>query len=118
MPAEKRKSAFIRATQEAQAGTATTTTTNTVTPLQSETVVPSNRELIPQREASAGPKKDKKVTFYLTQEQEDKLDALEIEFRQRHKRKVNRNEIVRLLIDQCDIDSLAALASQQSSKYS
>jgi len=108
---EKRKSAFIRATQEAQGVTTPTAApTNTVTPLQGATVVPSNRETTPQREASAGPKKDKKVTFYLTQEQEDKLDALEIEFRQRHKRKVNRNEIVRLLIDQCDIDSLADLA--------
>lgn len=111
MPAEKRKSAFIRATQEAQTGTATPTTTDTstVTPLQGDTVIPSNGEKATTREVSV-PKKDKKVTFYLTQEQEDKLDALEIEFRQRHKRKVNRNEIVRLLIDQCDIDSLADLA--------
>jgi hypothetical protein len=51
----------------------------------------------------------KKLSFYLTEKQEEKLDNLEIEFYLRHKRKVNRNEIVRLLIDQCDIDSLADL---------
>jgi len=106
---ERRKSAYIRATQEAQTGTAANASTNTVTPLQGETVAPSNRETTPQRETSAGPKKDKKVTVYLTQAQEDKLDGLEVEFYQRHKRKVNRIEIIRYLIDQCNIDNLAGL---------
>ncbi len=106
---EKRKSAFIRATQEAQTGTAANISTNTVTPLQGETVAHSNLVTTPQREASTTPKKDKKVTLYLTQAQEDKLDGLEVEFYQRHKRKANRIEIIRYLIDQCDIDSLSGL---------
>lgn len=108
---EKRKSAFIRATQEAQTGTSTTT--DTVTPSEGVTVEPSNLdsklESAPHREASTEPKKDKKVTVYLTQAQEDKLDGLEVAFYQEHKRKVNRIQIIRYLIDQCNIDNLQGL---------
>lgn len=101
---EKRKSAFIRATQEAQAPSPVQQTT--VTPLDSETVTRPNRETVQQQEPSTGQKRGKKkVSFYLDQEQEDKLDALELQFRQ-HKKKINRNDIVRYLIDRCDSDQL------------
>ena|SRR5579859_1102192 len=108
--APKRQSAFLKATQEAQANAAAAATTaaNTVTPLHRDTVERQDSTTAPQREVSAGPKKDhkdKKVSFYLTQGQEDKLDELEIQFRQR-KQKINRNDIVRYLIDQCDVDDL------------
>ncbi len=108
---EKRKSAFIKATQEAQQAPSiilATTSTNTATPLEGDIVT---EQAIPniQRETNTSPKKDKKVTFYLTQEQDDKLDTLEMEFRQRHKRKINRNDIIRYLIDQCDVDNLREL---------
>ncbi|MBA2393043.1 MAG: hypothetical protein H0V70_09895 [Ktedonobacteraceae bacterium] len=104
---EKRQSAFIKATQAAQQAP-TPAPVNTVTPLEGDTVTKQARPTV-QREASAEPKVDKKVTFYLTQSQVDKLDQLEIDFRQIHKRKVNRNEIVRFLIDHCNIDNLEGL---------
>jgi len=101
---EKRKSAFIRATQEAQ--TPSPAQQTTVTPLNSGTVAHPNRETVPQQELNTEQKKaKKKVSFYLDQEQEDKLDTLELQFRQ-HKKKINRNDIVRYLIDQCDSDQL------------
>ena len=107
---EKRKSAFIRATQEAQTGATADTLKNTVTPLQGETVAPSSSEPVPPpQETSTSPKKDKKLTVYLTQEQQDKLDGLEIQYYQRQKKKVNRMEIVRYLIDRCDINDLQSL---------
>jgi len=105
---EKRKSAYIKATQEAQQPQASTPSVpvNTVTQLQSDTVTPQDT---PTVQRSVEPKVDKKVTFYLNQSQVDKLDQLEIDFRQIYKRKVNRNEIVRFLIDQCNIDNLTGL---------
>jgi hypothetical protein len=113
MAPQKRQSAFIKATQEAQAAAAASTSApaTTVTPLHRDNVEKQDSTTVPQREASTGLKKDKKVSFYLTRDQEDKLDNLEIEFRQRYKQKINRNEIVRHLIDQCDIDSLSNLTS-------
>lgn len=53
-------------------------------------------------------KKDKTITVYLTSEQIDKLSNLQHTLGEQGL-KINRNEIVRLLIDQCDIDSLVDL---------
>jgi hypothetical protein len=96
---EKRKSAFLRATQEAQA------LTPTVSPSVSNTVTPSNSETVEQHERPTA-KKDEKITFYLTSSQANKLDDLAYEHKKRTGRRINRNDIVRHLIDQCDIDSL------------
>ena len=99
--AEKRKSAFLRATQEAQstAPTVTSSPIPTVTPFSGETVEQQERKAV---------QKDK-VSFYLNPEQRKKLDTLTVEFWQQNGRMLNRNDIVRHLIDQCDIRNLQGL---------
>lgn len=69
---------------------------STVTPSHSDTVAPLNTN-----------KKDHKTSFYLTQEQTDKLDDLAYEYKKRTGQRINRNDIVRHLINQCSIDTLS-----------
>jgi hypothetical protein len=55
-----------------------------------------------------------KTTFYPTQDQLDKLDDLAAEYNKRYRRKrakINRNDIVRFLIDECTIDSIDSISS-------
>lgn len=131
MAAPKRQSAFFRATQEAQ----TPPHSDTVQQVKSDTVVPPHSDTVQQTDivtssrsdtvtasllhretvqqmSTVAPshretKKDRKTSFYLTQEQTDKLDDLAYEHKKRTGQRINRNDIVRHLIDQCDIDSLA-----------
>jgi len=103
---EKRKSAFLKATQEAQqpsqASEPLPTQQNTVSQLPRSTVTPLDSNTViqpePAQKTSTKAKPLKKMSFYLTEEQEEILDQLELAFRQQ-KRKINRNEIVRYLID-------------------
>ena len=89
----KRKSAYIQATQEAQKQpTVVPESSSTVAPLESDTATPHS---------SKAAKKEEKVTFYLTSEQADKLDDLAHEHKKRTGKRINRNDIVRYLIDQC-----------------
>ncbi len=46
-------------------------------------------------------KKERKISFYLTPEQESKLDDLAYEYLKRTGKRINRNDIVRHLVDQC-----------------
>jgi hypothetical protein len=52
-----------------------------------------------------------KITFYLTTQQAEKLDDLAHDFRKRHHKRINRNDIIRHLIDQCTLNSLDTLPS-------
>ncbi|HYT42950.1 MAG TPA: hypothetical protein VEP90_11440 [Methylomirabilota bacterium] len=54
-------------------------------------------------------KKQEKITFYLTTEQVYKLDDLTHEYRKIRGRRINRNDIIRHLIDRCTIELLAEL---------
>lgn len=65
----------------------------TVSQLDGLTVSPSNRETVKSR-------KEKKITFYFTPEEEAKLDHLEIDYRQRTGQRINRNDIIRYLLKQ------------------
>ncbi|HVB22102.1 MAG TPA: hypothetical protein VNG51_09180 [Ktedonobacteraceae bacterium] len=56
-----------------------------------------------------GMKKREKVTFYLTPEQADKLDDLAYQHGKHIKKRINRNDIVRLLIDYCTLAHLAEI---------
>lgn len=113
MPPAKRKSAFFSATQEVQQKVEPE---NTVRPLgsdnvktiQSENVSPPHSETVPQMEPQkqGKAKKDTKVSFYLTAEQEQKLDDLAYEHKKRTGKRINRNDIVRHLIDHCIIEDL------------
>ena len=51
-------------------------------------------------------RKERKVTFYLTKEQEDKLTGLEYEYFRLTGKPINRNDIVRYLVDQCTIATI------------
>ena len=97
--ATKRTSAYLKATQEAQQKQPTVSpeSSSTVTPLQRDTALPHSRKI---------DKKEEKVTFYLTSGQADKLDDLAYDHKKRTGKRINRNDIVRYLIDQCTAESL------------
>jgi len=91
----KRQSAYFKATQ----GTAVQPEGE---PAQEKT--PSHSDTVTQRV-----KVDKKTSFYLSDAQKKKLNDLEAECWQRFSKKINRNEIVRFLIDGCSLETLQAL---------
>jgi hypothetical protein len=85
----------------------------TAIPLSSDTVVPSQSETVIQQQSrkvktlnSTTVKKEVKVSFYLTPEQEQKLDDLAYEHKKRTGKRINRNDIVRHLVDHCSIEDL------------
>ncbi len=113
MPPAKRKSAFFSATQEVQQKVESENTvkpsgSENVSAPQSESVSPLHSETVqsppPQKQEKV--KKDTKVSFYLTAEQEQKLDDLAYEHKKRTGKRINRNDIVRHLIDHCIIEDL------------
>ena len=138
--AEKRKSAFMRATQEAQARLVSQNDSETVKQLDREevvepkkqdafqnvstshasTVVPQVREEVKPldrddtiqsngktvlQQSSEAVRKSEKISFYLTPEETRKLNDLEYEQRNRTGRRVNRNDLIRHLIDICTSES-------------
>lgn len=136
----KRKSAFSAALQEAQqhdenlppqsSDTVTTSHSDTVKPLErptvsqkgSEAVSPSHGVTVqeeqhtkpsPSHSETVKPPKDqfsRKVSFYLTSEQEKKLDDLADDYRRQHEgKRINRNDIVRHLINRCTLETLETL---------
>ncbi len=136
----KRKSAFSAALQEAQqhgenlpsqsSDTVTTSHSDTVKPLErptvsqkgSEAVSPSHGVTVqeeqdtkpsPSHSETVKPPKDqfsRKVSFYLTSEQEKKLDDLADDYRRQHEgKRINRNDIVRHLINRCTLETLESL---------
>jgi len=50
-----------------------------------------------------------KITFYLSMEQTDKLEDLAYQHRKTKGKRINRNDIVRYLIDHCSIEWLKDL---------
>ena len=50
-----------------------------------------------------------KVTIYLTTEQVSKLDDLAYQYGKRVKKRLNRNDIVRMLIEDCTVEKLAEI---------
>lgn len=87
-------------------GTATEDTEETQ---DNETVKPSNSLTVPQSEED-----DQviKTSFYPTQAQLDKLDDLAGEYNRRYRRqrkRIDRQDIIRFLIDQCTLESLEDL---------
>jgi hypothetical protein len=121
--APKRKSAYSAVLREAQQSSETVAPSNRemVEQQDSETVAPSNREMVEQQD-SATPerlysntvtqshsktvKKERKISFYLTPEQERKLDDMAYDFLQRTGKRINRNDIVRFLVNQANVDLL------------
>lgn len=66
------------------------------------TVIPQNSSTADTGDTAA-PEKPEKVTFYLRRDQVEKLDELVFTYNRRAKRRINRNDIVRQLIDHADL---------------
>jgi hypothetical protein len=87
---------------------------DTVPPSHSPTVQEEQRtDLSPFHGETVGLSKDqfsRKVSFYLTPGQEKKLDDLADDYRRQHDgKRINRNDIVRHLINQCTLETLESL---------
>lgn len=128
---QRRVSAFTTAMREQQkpaeapkSNNDASSSSENVEQLQSDTVTPSNLKTVElsngetvkhlnsgtaQQRSSTTVKKDEKVSFYLTAVQANKLEDLAYEHRKRTGRRINRNDIVRHLIDLCDSTSLEGL---------
>ena len=51
-------------------------------------------------------KSGEKTSFYLRSEQLDKLDELTIAYKKRTGKRINRNDIIRTLVDDCSLETL------------
>lgn len=94
--------------------TTTQKESDTVPPSHSATVQEEQRaEVSPSHSETVKLSKDqfsRKVSFYLTPGQEKKLDDLADDYRRQHEgKRINRNDIVRHLVDQCTLESLESL---------
>jgi hypothetical protein len=108
----KRKSAYSAVLKEAQQPQ-TQQDSETVAPSNSDTVTPYYRETeerlysntVTQQKGETV-EQFEKTTFYLTVEQVEKLDDLAHDHKKQTGQRINRNDIVRYLIDQATADSL------------
>jgi hypothetical protein len=91
--------------------TGRTRTEGTVEPHNGGTVPPENSNTVKQQVAGEDVAREK-ITFYLRPDQADKLDDLVLAYKRQTGKRINRNEVVRRLVDFCDLDVLLR-ASQQ-----
>ena len=110
--AAKRKSAYFAATEAAQKQQSS----ETVIPSSGETDTLQYRETAKQlysntvtRQGSKASEEFEKITFYLTAEQAEKLDDLAHDYKKQTGQRINRNDIVRYLIDLATLDSLEGI---------
>jgi hypothetical protein len=71
-------------------------------PSQSDAVIQQDSDMVKREQFT------EKITFYLTVEQANKLDDLAHDYKKRRGKRINRNDIVRYLIDHCTLESLEA----------
>ena len=81
---------------------------HTVAPHHGDTAAPSDSGTVPAPGRKAGRMGAEKTTFYLRPDQLDKLDELAYAYKKRTGRRIDRQDIVRLLIDRCTLDDLLA----------
>lgn len=121
----KRQSAFNRALQEAQQRETVTPSngetvkrqdSETATLEKSDTAKQPNGEAVALEESrtvirlhSETVKGLEKTSFYITEAQIDKLDDLAHAYKKRTGKRINRNDIVRALIDQADLNTIVAI---------
>lgn len=75
---------------------------NTVSQYNGNTVKRYNGNTV----SSTSKKNGEKTTFYLRPDQLAKLDELTYEYNKQTAQRINRNDIIRALVDGCDIDQL------------
>jgi hypothetical protein len=102
MMAAKRKSAYFAATEAAQKQQ----DGETVIPFYSETEERLYSNTVTRQSGRETGEQFEKTTFYLTPEQAEKLDDLAHDYKKHSGQRINRNDIVRHLIDQATLDSL------------
>ena len=78
----------------------------TATPQDVKTDTPENSKTVSRQSGVEGKAKTEKFTIYVSAEQLDKLDELALAYRKRTGKRINRNVIMRKLIDVCDLDLL------------
>ncbi len=79
---------------------------STVPPDHRFTAAAANESAAPAPGRKAGKTGGEKTTFYLRPDQLDKLDELALAYRRRTGRRIDRQDIVRALIDYCTLDTL------------
>src|SRR2546428_4684353 len=104
MMAAKRKSAYFAATEVAQKQQ----NSETVTPFYGETAEQLISNTVTRHYVETEEQLEK-TTFYLTPEQAEKLDDLAHDYKKHTGQRINRNDIVRYLIDQATLDSLEGI---------
>jgi hypothetical protein len=112
----KRKSAFSRALQEAQNSTTVEQKNGeTVKPLRRDKVEQSSGEAVQQQNSTTVKPLNTvkngltKTSFYIRRDQVEKLDDLAHEFKKRTGKRIDRQDIVRALIDEINLDNLLNL---------
>ncbi len=80
----------------------------TVRPQHGDTAAPSDGDTVAAPGHKAGKAGAEKTTFYLRPDQLDKLDELAYTYKKRTGRRIDRQDIVRTLIDRCDLATLLA----------
>jgi hypothetical protein len=125
----KRQSAFNKAIREAQnretvtpqdIGTVPQSNGDTVKPLNGGTVLQSNSDAVQQlnsltvKPPNRGTAKSglTKTSFYIRPDQADKLDDLAHEYKKRTGKRIDRQDIVRAIIDEIDLDNLLNLIKE------
>lgn len=109
-PFTKRPSALEKLT-----GAGTPVVENTATQQGAKTVSRSNGDTAVQQVGQvepatpAGKASNEKISFYLRPDQVDKLDELALAYKKRTGIRLNRNELVRRLIDRANLELLDAV---------
>ncbi len=80
-------------------------TEDTATRQERNTVLQQGSNTVKQQ-SGADESAREKITFYLRPDQIDKLDELVLAYKRQTGTRINRNELVRRLIDLCDLDLL------------
>lgn len=74
--------------------------------LHRSTVVPQSRETVSPSHSNTVTAQLNKTSFYLTQEQLDKLDEIAFAYKRSTGKRINRNDIVRFLVDHARLEAL------------
>jgi hypothetical protein len=74
-----------------------------------DTVPPLHRPTVSPSQGDTRSLKTKKISFYLTPAEEKKLDDFAYQYTNAHEKRVNRSDLVRYLIDHCELKDFQEL---------
>ena len=99
-------SALDKLTGRAQSDQPSAQDRETVQPQNRTTASPQHGNTVITQESADDSSTREKITFYLRPDQIDKLDELTLAYKRRTGQRLNRNELVRRMIDRCDLHLL------------